>query len=79
MNKMADNIVKKTNEAEKELEKLVMNYQTQKEQKDENQERRKKELARMKNDEIKATLDKQLQEKKAKQLLEEETNNHYMK
>ena len=36
MSKMADNIVKKTNEAEKELEKLVMNYQTQKEQKDEN-------------------------------------------
>jgi hypothetical protein len=26
MNKMADTVAKKTNEAEKELEKLVMNY-----------------------------------------------------
>jgi hypothetical protein len=35
MNKMADTMARKTNEAEKELEKQVMKYQTQKESKDE--------------------------------------------
>jgi hypothetical protein len=34
MNKMADTALRRNNETEKELEKLVMKYQTQKEQKE---------------------------------------------
>jgi hypothetical protein len=42
MNKMADTVVRKTNEQEKELEKKVMRYQTEKEERDKIMEMKKK-------------------------------------
>lgn len=52
MNKMADTVVKKNNEQEKELEKQVMKYQLEKEERDKLQEMRKKEMQRKRNQEI---------------------------
>ncbi len=51
MNKMADT-VKKTNEAEKELEKKVVQYQLEKEERDKREEERRKEQMRKRHEEI---------------------------
>ena len=65
MNRMADTVVKKSNEAEKELENRVVKYQIEKEQKDAFNEDRKKFEAQRKLTEIKKQLDQQVQEKKS--------------
>jgi hypothetical protein len=56
MNKMADTVVRKNNDAEKEIEKRVMLYQSEKEQKDFREDERRKNQIKKKNDEIKKTL-----------------------
>jgi hypothetical protein len=65
MNKMADTVIKKNNEAEKELERRVMKYQSEKEERDRQMEIKKKEAMRKRYEEIKNKLDIQIQEKKA--------------
>ena len=55
MNKMADT-VKKSNEAERILEKRVVQYQLEKEEKDKKSEEYKKELMKRKYDDIKQQL-----------------------
>ncbi len=64
MNRMADTVVKRSNEAERELERRVMQYQKEKEDKDAQNEVRKKEEGVKKLREIKKTLDIQVNEKK---------------
>lgn len=57
MSKMADTVVKRSNEQEKEIERRVMKYQTEKEEKDRLEEQRRKEEQRKKHNEIKERLD----------------------
>lgn len=49
---MADTVVKRSNDAEKEIERRVMKYQYEKEEKDKQQELRKKEEMKKKYEEI---------------------------
>lgn len=74
---MADT-VKKSNEAERELERRVMHYQVEKEQKDALLDDRKKEEARRKLIEIKKTLDTQVQERRLQKDHEHFVNEVYM-
>jgi hypothetical protein len=53
MSKMADTVVKRSNDQEKELERRVMRYQYEKEERDMQQEIKKKEEMRKKHEEIK--------------------------
>lgn len=62
---MADTVVKRSNEAEKELENRVMRYQYDKEEKDRLAEQKKKDDMRKKHLEIKEKLDLQMNERKA--------------
>ena len=52
MSKMADAVVKRNNDIEKEVEKRVMRYQTEKEEKDQHQEDKKKQLMKRKYEDI---------------------------
>ena len=49
MNKMADTVVKRNNQQEKELERKVVQYQIEKEERDRRMEELKKEEMRRKN------------------------------
>ena len=62
---MADTVVKRSNQAEKELENRVMRYQYDKEEKDRLAEQKKKDDMRKKHLEIKEKLDLQMNERKA--------------
>lgn len=79
MNRMADTVVKRSNEAEKELERRVVQYQIEKEQKDAMNEQRKKMEAEQRLRDIKKQLDKQVYEKKTAKVLENQANEQYMK
>jgi hypothetical protein len=79
MNKMADTVVKRSNDQEKELEKRVMRYQTEKEERDRLMELKKKEEMRKKHEEIKQKLDQQIMERKAQRQHESYINDDYMK
>lgn len=57
MSKMADTVVRKNNEQEKELEKQVMKYQLEKEERDRIKEMKQKEMKKKLNQEIVQTLD----------------------
>lgn len=57
MNRMADTVVKRSNEAERELERRVVQYQVEKEQKDAMNEQRKKMEAEKRLKDIKKQLD----------------------
>ena len=78
MNRMADT-VKKSNDQERELERRVVQYQIEKEQRDAlNEEKRKYDNQRRLID-IKQQLDMQVQEKKQKKQHENMVNEVYMK
>lgn len=62
---MADTVVKRSNDAEREVERRVMKYQSEKEERDRLQELKKKDDMRKKHEEIRQLLDKQVLEKKA--------------
>lgn len=64
MNKMADTVVKRSNEQEKEIERRVMKYQTEKEERDKLDEQKRIEAMRKRQLEIKDRLDQQVIEKK---------------
>lgn len=74
---MADT-VKKSNEAERELERRVVQYQVEKEQRDALMEERRKEEAKRKLVDIKKTLDTQVQERKLQKDHENFVNEVYM-
>ena len=57
MSKMADTVLKKTNEAEKELERRVIMYANERDKKAELEERAKKEAKRKRDADVKKTLD----------------------
>lgn len=56
MNKMTEQVVSKTNNAEKEVERRVMQYQIEKEEKDAREEENRKKKIKLRNDTIKQTL-----------------------
>ena len=64
MGRMADTVLKKSNQAEKEMEMRALQYANEKDKKEELQERRKKEAIMKRDLEIKKTLDMQIEEKK---------------
>lgn len=78
MSRMADT-VQKNNDAEKMLERRVVQYQIEKEAKDQENEDKKKEEVRRKLSEIKKTLDIQVSEKRVAKEHENYVNDDYMK
>lgn len=64
MSRMADTVVKRSNDAERELERRVVQYQLEKEQRDAMSEEMKKLEVQRRLGEIKLQLDKQVKEKK---------------
>lgn len=76
---MADTVVKRSNDAEREVEKRVMKYQSEKEERDRLHELKKKDDIRKKHEEIRQLLDKQVLEKKALRQHENYVNDDYMK
>ena len=79
MNKMADTVIKRSNEAEKEEERRVLKYQNEKDERDGLKELIKKEETKRKYQEIKQKLDMQIQQKKAMKEHEFHINEDYMK
>lgn len=57
MSKMADTVLKKSNEAEKELERRVIMYANERDKKAELEEKAKKEAKRKRDADVKKTLD----------------------
>ena len=78
MNRMADS-VQKSNAAERELERRVVQYQVEKEQRDQANEEKKKEDVKRKLTDIKKTLDIQISEKKLQKQHEDYVKEEYMK
>ena len=74
MGRMADTVLKKSNAVEKELERRAVQYAIDLDLKKEREENEKKEKARRRDQEIKITLDHQLNEKR--RLREEELENN---
>jgi len=74
MGRMADTVLKKSNAVEKELERRAVQYAIDLDLKKEREENDKKEKARRRDQEIKITLDHQLNEKR--RLREEELENN---
>ena len=64
MSRMADTVLKKNNAAEKELEKRVIQHALEMDKKAEDRERKKKEMAKRRDEEIRRTLDMQINEKR---------------
>ena len=79
MGRMADTVLKKSNQAEKELERRVQRYAELAHKKAEDELARKKEAARKRDQEIMKTLEHQLSEKKRQRELEQEANRAYVK
>ena len=79
MNKMADTVVRKNNDAEKEEERRVLKYQLEKEEREKLQEMKQKEQMRKKYEDIRSKLDQQVQQKKAQKEYEFLVNDDHMK
>jgi len=78
MAKMADTVLKKSNAAEKELEQRVLQYAQEKDQRAEAEENRRKKYVLDRNNEIKKTLDRQLEEKNKLKQIEQLKNKEYV-
>lgn len=63
MNKMADTVIKKSNEAEKNFEKQLLRQAEERDNRAEKDEKRRKDKARQRDIDIKKILDQQLREK----------------
>jgi hypothetical protein len=57
MGKMADTVIKKNNQVEKDLEKRVLHYAEVRDRKEADREKKDKDAARRRDIEIRATLD----------------------
>lgn len=79
MSRMADTVLKKSNAAEKEMEKRAVQYANQKDKIAEEKEKAQKLAARNRDIEIKKTLDIQMEEKRRYNELEQENNKKYVK
>lgn len=79
MSRMADTVLKKSNEAEKELERRAVQYANQKDKQAEEREKAQKLAARNRDLEIRKTLDIQMEEKRRINELEKENNQRYVK
>ena len=63
MSKMADTVIKKSNEAEKNFEKQLLRQAEERDNRAEKDEKRRKDQARQRDIDIKKILDQQLREK----------------
>ena len=75
---MADTVISKSNAAEKEQERRFLLQALERDKKLEEQDRKKKEEARMRDVEIRKTLAEQMNEKKKHKLQEEEENKKFV-
>lgn len=78
MNNMAETVIKKSNAAEKETEKRAMQYADEKDRKAEIDDKRRKNKIKDRDNEIKQTLDKQLEEKRKFKAAEFQKNKEYV-
>jgi hypothetical protein len=78
MGRMADTVLKKSNAAEKELERRAVQYAIELDEKKKREEKDKVDKARRRDQEIKYTLDKQIDEKKKQREMELENNKKYI-
>ena len=79
MNNMSDNVLRKSNDAEKELERRAVLFQLEKEQFDSMLEEKKKVELKRKNEEIRQSLFMQVQEKQKQKENELYATDDYMK
>jgi len=79
MGRMAEGVLKRSNEAEKELERRVLRYAQEADRLAEAREKAKKDAARQRDVQIKATLERQLEEKRLAREVEAEANRAYVK
>lgn len=79
MDRMADTVIKRNNNAELELERRVMQYAMDREQKIVEEENKKKESIKKRDEEIKKVLQRQLEEKLQRKEIEAENNKQYVK
>jgi|TARA_B110000305_G_C19034979_1_gene445520 hypothetical protein len=79
MSRMADTVLKKSNAAEKEMEKRAVQYANQKDMIAAEREKAQKQAARNRDIEIKKTLDIQMEEKRRYNELEQENNKRFVK
>ena len=79
MSKMAVTVLKKANQAEKELERRVIQYANERDRKAEQEENAKKEAKRKRDIEIKKVLDNQMEEKRKRKHDEMEDNKKFVK
>ena len=78
MNNMAEGVIKKNNAAEKEVERRVMQYAKEHNEKADKEDNRRKQRMRQRDIEIKQTLDKQLEEKRRIKANEFAKNKEYV-
>ena len=71
-------VMKKSNEAEKELERKIMNDQLRKDKLAEEEENRRKKVAKEKLIAVKATLDRQVLDKKQTKITMKQENQKYI-
>ena len=79
MGRMADTVIKKNNDAERELERRVLQYANEKDQRAKAEEDAKKEARRKRDQDIKKTLDAQMEEKRKRRHDEMEDNKKFVK
>jgi len=78
MNKMAETVLKKSNAAEKELERRVLQYAEEREKKAAADEKSRKQKVKQRDIEVKQTLDKQMEEKRKIKAQEFAKNKEYV-
>lgn len=78
MNKMAETVLKKSNAAEKELERRVIQYAEEREKKAAADEKSRKQKVKQRDIEVKQTLDKQMEEKRKIKAQEFAKNKEYV-
>ena len=79
MDRMADTVIKKSNAAEKELERKMLEHALEVDRKADERDAKKKEDARNRDLEIRRVLAKQMAEKRDKETQEKEANKKYVK
>lgn len=78
MGRMADTVLKKSNEAEKAMEKRALQYALEKDKREEQAEKKKKQAMRQRDIEVKRTLDQQINERNQIKAEEMEKNKVYI-
>jgi len=78
MDRMADTVIKRNNNAEREDERRLLHYAQERDKKAELKEQKQKDAARKRDIDIKKTLDKQMEEQKQLRDMEKANNKKYV-